>query len=124
MLASHALVLLGVPVRRVVHRVQAARDDRYESLRGYFHGASDTDGDDADSMQVRLHPVHVGERARANGMAIVELNLAALNVELISMRRAMQRLDFTPVTKIQSGDVLVLRGTQEALSLAEDRLLV
>jgi CPA2 family monovalent cation:H+ antiporter-2 len=124
MLASHALVLLGVPVRRVVHRVQAARDDRYESLRGYFHGASDAGGDDAESMKVRLQPVHVGERARANGMAIVELNLAALHVELITVRRAMQRLDFTAVTKIQAGDVLVLRGTPEALALAEDRLLV
>ena len=41
MLASHALVMLGVPLRRVVHRVQAARDERYASLRGYFHGAGD-----------------------------------------------------------------------------------
>ncbi|MFZ6755555.1 hypothetical protein ACO0KY_19580, partial [Undibacterium sp. Dicai25W] len=30
-----ALVVLGVPLRRVVHRVQAARDARYESLRGF-----------------------------------------------------------------------------------------
>jgi CPA2 family monovalent cation:H+ antiporter-2 len=35
MLASHALVILGVPLRRVVHRVQAARDERYESLRDF-----------------------------------------------------------------------------------------
>src|SRR5437899_1762163 len=54
MLASHALVLLGVPLRRVVHRVQAARDQRYASLRGFFHGASDVE-DDAESLQLRLH---------------------------------------------------------------------
>jgi CPA2 family monovalent cation:H+ antiporter-2 len=46
MLASHALVVMGVPLRRVVHRVQAARDERYASLRGFFHGASDADDRD------------------------------------------------------------------------------
>ncbi|RLM49136.1 potassium transporter, partial [Halobellus sp. Atlit-31R] len=45
MLASHALVTMGVPLRRVVHRVQVARDERYASLRGYFHGASDVSDD-------------------------------------------------------------------------------
>ena len=60
MLASHALVLLGVPLRRVVHKVQAARDERYESLRGFFHGSSD---EVPDSMQIRLHTVALAERA-------------------------------------------------------------
>ncbi|KAM9994343.1 hypothetical protein ACTFIZ_007556 [Dictyostelium cf. discoideum] len=36
MLASHALVLMGVPMRRVVRRVQQARDARYSLLRGYL----------------------------------------------------------------------------------------
>ncbi len=38
MLASHALVLLGVPMRHVLRGVQEARDARYSLLRGYFHG--------------------------------------------------------------------------------------
>jgi CPA2 family monovalent cation:H+ antiporter-2 len=63
MLASHALVMLGVPLRRVVHRVQAAREERYASLRGYFHGASDA-GDDADL--VRLHSVTLNGSAVAS----------------------------------------------------------
>ncbi|PRC94797.1 monovalent cation:proton antiporter family protein [Solimicrobium silvestre] len=122
MLASHALVLLGVPVRRVVHRVQRARDDRYESLRGYFHGASDA-VDDADNLQVRLQPIQLSEGAAAIGKLIAELCLAELEVEIISMRRAMQRFEFTPETRLASGDVLVLRGTTEVLALTEERLL-
>ena len=122
MLASHALVLLGVPVRRVVHRVQRARDDRYESLRGYFHGASDA-VEDADSLQVRLQSVPIGEAASARNRTIAELNLSDLDVELISLRRAMQRFDFTPATILQAGDVMVLRGTADALTRAEERLL-
>ena len=41
MLASHALALVGVPMRRVLRVVQDQRDARYNMLRGYFHGADD-----------------------------------------------------------------------------------
>src|SRR4029079_9348385 len=80
MLASHALVLLGVPLRRVVHRVQAARDERYASLRGYFHGASDAP-DDLPHLQVRLHSVTLPEGAYAIGKPLVVLNLAEIGAE-------------------------------------------
>lgn len=121
MLASHALVLLGVPVRHVVDRVQRARDDRYESLRGYFHGASDVTEDD--NLQVRLQPIQITDDATAKGMSIAELSLDDLDVEIINMRRDMQRFDFTLETRLVAGDVLVLRGTSESLSLAEETLL-
>ncbi len=121
MLASHALVLLGVPVRRVVHRIQRARDDRYESLRGYFHGVSDA-VEDADTVQVRLQSMLVSDGANAKDKSISELNFGDIDVELITMRRAMQRFEFTGQTLLQTGDVLVLRGTTEALALAEEKL--
>jgi CPA2 family monovalent cation:H+ antiporter-2 len=41
MLASHALALVGVPMRRVLRVVQQQRDARYGLLRGFFHGADD-----------------------------------------------------------------------------------
>jgi len=122
MLASHALVLLGVPVKRVINRVQRARDDRYESLRGYFYGASDIAEDDENS-QVRLQSVQLTENAAANGVAIADLFLEDLDVELISVRRGMQRFEFTNETELAIGDVLVLRGTSEALAFAEEILL-
>ena len=48
MLASHALALVGVPMRRVLRLVQDQRDARYGLLRGYFHGADD---DTVDELQ-------------------------------------------------------------------------
>src|SRR3569833_2875096 len=39
MLASHALALVGVPMRRVIRIVQEQRDARYNQLRGYLRGA-------------------------------------------------------------------------------------
>src|SRR5258706_15423017 len=41
MLASHALVLLGVPLRRVVRRIREVREHRYSLMRGFFHGGTD-----------------------------------------------------------------------------------
>src|SRR5476649_1333995 len=40
-LASHALLLCGVPLARVMQRVRTVRESRYGLLRGFFHGASD-----------------------------------------------------------------------------------
>ncbi|MDR2113564.1 MAG: monovalent cation:proton antiporter-2 (CPA2) family protein, partial [Candidatus Accumulibacter sp.] len=38
MLASHALIHSGVPIRRVLNRIRETRAARYRSLRGFFHG--------------------------------------------------------------------------------------
>ncbi|WP_428718318.1 monovalent cation:proton antiporter-2 (CPA2) family protein [Undibacterium curvum] len=122
MLASHALVLLGVPLRRVVHRVQAARDERYESLRGFFHGASDV-ADSPDAMQIRLHSVTLSERASAVGKRIAELALAELEVDIHTIRRGKARQEADDTLVLQSGDVIVVRGTSEAVARAELRLL-
>jgi CPA2 family monovalent cation:H+ antiporter-2 len=75
-----ALVVMGVPLRRVVHRVQAARDERYASLRGYFHGAGDA-SDDPEHLYVRLHSVILRDDAGAVGKR-VEFLLQEIQREL------------------------------------------
>ena len=120
MLASHALVMLGVPLRRVVHRVQQARDERYSALRGFFHGASDADA--ADQSGVRLHSVTLTDGARAIGQALAQIDLAATEAEVSVIRRGRERLEPAPDTLLSAGDVVVLRGTAEAVARAEARL--
>ncbi|MBR7801628.1 monovalent cation:proton antiporter family protein [Undibacterium fentianense] len=122
MLASHALVLLGVPLRRVVHTVQMARDARYEALRGFFHGASDA-ADDAENMQLRLHTVVLGERGKNLGRSIAELELSEFSVDVTNVRRGKIRLEPSPELTLEASDVVVLRGTAEGVSRAEQRLL-
>lgn len=122
MLASHALVLLGVPLARVVHSVQAARDERYASLRGYFHGAGDPyEGDD--HQQVRLHSVTLPSGATAVGETIGSLNMLRFDCEISLLRRGKVQVEITPQTVLQDGDTAVLRGTSTAIALAEERLL-
>jgi len=120
MLASHALVTMGVPLRRVVHRVQTARDERYASLRGYFHGAGDV-SDDLEHTYVRLHSVTLRDGAAAVGRKLGELGL--VEVEVTTLRRNGKSLAGDPETVLLAGDVLVLRGAGEAVNRAESRLV-
>jgi CPA2 family monovalent cation:H+ antiporter-2 len=122
MLASHALLLLGVPLRRVVHRVQVSRGERYASLRGYFHGASDAP-DDAEHLQVRLHSLALPERAKAVGKSLAALKLAEFGAEVTAVRRGKARIEVTPDTVLQAGDIVVLRGATESIARAETSLL-
>ena len=122
MLASHALVMLGVPLRRVVHRVQIARDQRYASLRGYFHGSTDVE-EDAEHLHVRLHSVVMPLTAPTIGKTLAWLDLSACGVDVPALRRSSGPTALTPETIVLAGDVVVLRGTAEAIARAEQRLL-
>jgi CPA2 family monovalent cation:H+ antiporter-2 len=123
MLGSHALVLLGVPLNRVVRRVREARDSRYRLLRGYFHGADDTTEFD-DEGHERLHSVRVEEGATAVGQPLAAIGLKEAGVEVTAVRRrGIRGADPSDALVLQAGDVVVLRGQPEALELAEERLL-
>jgi monovalent cation:H+ antiporter-2, CPA2 family len=119
MLASHALITLGVPLRRVVHRVQAARGERYASLRGFFHGSDASD----DPELVRLHSVTLDEGAHCVGRTLGAVDVAGCGAEVTTIRRGKGRLSVKPETVLEAGDVVVLRGAAEAVARAETRLL-
>ncbi len=123
MLGSHALVLLGVPLGRVVRRVREARDSRYRLLRGYFHGA-DEPAEFDDEGHERLHSVPVDSGSAAIGQSLRTIDLRAIGAEVTAIRRrGIRGAEPSDDTVLQEGDVVVLRGLPEALELAEDRLL-
>ena len=124
MLASHALLLLGVPLSRVLKKLRSVREQRYGLLRGFFRGASDEDAQLNETAQPRLLSVLITEQAAAAGMTIAQSQLDELGVEvLVVRRRNIRGLDPQPEMLMLAGDVLVLRGTQENLATAEIRLL-
>jgi CPA2 family monovalent cation:H+ antiporter-2 len=122
MLASHALALVGVPMRRVIRQVQAQRNKRYSMLRGYFHGADDDTIDELD--QERLKTVALPLTAYAVGKSIAQLSFGGIDVVVISLRRNGQQFvnDWTQVALLAQ-DTIVLSGTPACLGRAEDRLL-
>jgi CPA2 family monovalent cation:H+ antiporter-2 len=124
MLASHALVLLGVPLRRVVRRIREVREQRYSLMRGFFHGGTDEAEDPDEAREPRLHSVALMPGASALGRSLGELALDELGVQVTALRRREQRMvSPSPQTALQAGDVIVLLGTPEQLAAAEIRLL-
>ena len=121
MLASHALALVGVPMRRVIRIVQDQRDARYDLLRGYFHGADD---DSADELhQERLSTITLSSGASFMGRAISQFSLDTVGVRIVSLRRSNGKIvSIAQDPLIESGDTLVLSGRAEALSIATELL--
>ena len=122
MLASHTLVMVGVPLSRVMRRVSQVRDEQYRLLRGLFQGVGDEDeGEGA----ARLHAVTVEAGAHAVGKGIAALGLEELGVQVRAIRRPGARTKLSPaqVDTLQAGDVVVLLGAPELLAAAEERLL-
>ena len=124
MLASHALVVLGVPLGRVLRRIRSVREERYNLFKGFFRGASDeVDGID-DSQMSRLHSVQLVSGAHAIGSPIGALRLADGGVEVKAVRRGYTRYtELTPDFELHEGDVLVLLARPEQLLQAETLLL-
>jgi monovalent cation:H+ antiporter-2, CPA2 family len=122
MLASHALALVGVPMRRVLRVVQEQRDARYGLLRGYFHGADD---DTADDLQhARLLSVTLPAASAGLKGTLGEQGLPPVGVTVVSLRRASGAVvEPDDALALAAGDTLVLSGLPEPLALAEERLL-
>ncbi|HEX6828587.1 MAG TPA: monovalent cation:proton antiporter-2 (CPA2) family protein [Burkholderiales bacterium] len=121
MLATHALMLIGVPFNRVLRRIRDTREQRYALFRGVFRGAGD---EDSDAAQPRLHSVLVVEGATGAGKSLKDLELEQCMVDVTAVRvRGARSVSPGPDTVLHAGDVVVLRGTPDALAVAEMRLL-
>jgi CPA2 family monovalent cation:H+ antiporter-2 len=122
MLASHALALVGVPMRRVIRIVQDQRDARYNLLKGYFHGQDD---DTLEEMEhERLTTVTLPLASPWLGKVVADLNFHAMGVRLVNLRRASgKHANVEDQTELQVNDTLVISGTPRTLAIAEDKLL-
>ena len=125
MLASHTLVLLGVPLNRVLRRIRDTREQRYSLLRGFFHGESDEIEDAARGESRLLHSVLITPGAAAISRSVSDLALDGLGVEIkvVRQRGAAVGAIPMPATTINEGDVIVLLGTEQDCAAAEMRLM-
>jgi CPA2 family monovalent cation:H+ antiporter-2 len=122
MLASHSLLLLGVPLARVLARIRAIREERYSLFRGFFHGVTDT-SDVAETVQPRLHSVLLTEGAAAVGKSLADVAMRG-KVEVTGVRRRGTRSERPGVDwRFEAGDVVILLGRPGDIDRAESRLL-
>jgi monovalent cation:H+ antiporter-2, CPA2 family len=122
MLAAQALVLVGVPMRRVIRLTRDAREARYGLLRGYFHGADD---DTVEELhQARLQSVTLPAAADCLGRRLGDLALPMMGVQVASVRQASGYVgEGDDGLVLAAGDTLVLSGLPERLAQAEAALL-
>ena len=125
MLASHALMLIGVPLNRVVKRIRLFREERYQLFKGYFHGVSDLEDEALEKQQVRLHSVIVSPGSFAIGRRLVDMNLENFDVEVKSVRRPNSNgMVPTEESLLAEGDVIVLLGQPTGLTNAQNAMLI
>jgi CPA2 family monovalent cation:H+ antiporter-2 len=124
MLASHALVLLGVPLNRVVKRIRRFREERYKMFRGFFHGVSDVEQEDLEKNQPRLHSVVIPPSAYCVAKRVMDIGLEDHQVEVKTIRRnSFKPYEAEPESVFAAGDVVVLLGKPQDLVGAEKVLL-
>ena len=123
--AGQVMVMLGMPPSRVEARLNEIRAQDYAPLRAFFH-ASEGERASAQALNFPLQKrsVLLSENDHAAGRTAHELGLEELGVELVDVRRGPitvpgHLLD----TRLRAGDVLVLKGSDEALDHAISRLI-
>lgn len=122
MIASQAMLLLGVPLARVLRRVQAERAGHYRQLRELFVDDALDAGDAAQPGGDRLHVVQLPAGSALAGRALAELPLHGATVSAL-VREGVRQPHPPPALQVRGGDALVLFGPAEALARAEAALL-
>lgn len=123
MLASHALMFVDVSTARILRRIREIREQRYRLLRGIYYGSDEMESGN-ERIFPRLLTITMPPDAAAINKTLKDIDLASLSVEVTAVRRRNIRGPLpTDETRLESGDVIVLRGTQENLAAAEIKLL-
>ena len=123
MLASHALVMLGVPEPRVQGHIDRVRRSRYKLLHGYYHGAHNNLLDAQGRPRLLMHAVTLSADAHACGQNLPALALEQLGLEVQGVRRDGMELALDASTYLSAGDAVLLAGPLEAIEAGEARLL-
>ncbi|SFF00704.1 monovalent cation:proton antiporter family protein [Nitrosomonas sp. Nm166] len=123
MLASHALMFVDISTGRILRRIREIREQRYSLLRGFYYSVKD-ETEDSEKLLPRLLTITITPGAAAINKTLNDIDLASLDVEVTAVRRRNIRgLLPTPETRLEAGDVVVLKGTQENLAAAEIKLI-
>lgn len=124
MLASQALMLLDVPVRRVVHTVGNIRNNRYELLRNIHRREDARPASEPDVYKEELKSIVIPPGAWAVGRTVAELRARGAEVAITGIRRhGILGREPSADTCLREGDIVVVYGLPEALEHAEGVLL-
>ncbi len=122
--AGQMLIMLDTAPSQVEARMNEIRALDYAPLRSFFHSAQgDKSSTQALDYPVQNRSVLLREGHFANGCSAQELGLEQLGVALVDVHRGAIRVPGRLLdTRLRAGDVLVLKGENEAVERAIARL--
>ncbi len=125
MLASHLLLMLGVPASRILYKIRAIHTDRYRIMQGFFKGMDDqTLLEESDASRMSLHPLTVTENAFAVHKKIADIyDPESPHAIKALIRNGVRNPNPDPNLIIEAGDILVLLATPETLYILTEKIL-
>lgn len=124
MMVSHVLAISGVPIKRILARLQRERQSQYTHLHGFYFGSYEADdiSNQSDYELERLHPVRLESGAHAIGKSVQDLGLKRVSYQAV--RR--QNIEITAIEDqfiFQAEDVVLLCGPSYFVKKAEHCLI-
>lgn len=115
--AGQLLLLLDVPPSKVESSVNRIRAEDYASLRVFFHDTAQAVADEQDrDYPEQVRAIVITDAHYAAGRTPHELGLFEQGIELVDVRRGAIRVPGRLLdTRLRGGDVLLLKGSLEAL---------
>ncbi len=118
MLVSQVLYQCGVPLTRILKRLEHERRNHYQYLHGFFSGA------ETDFTLEHLHAVALPKGANAVGLTLAEIPWEKLRVEIRAVRRSGSEVESPELDwNIRPGDILIILGKPRRIEKAEHFLL-
>ena len=121
MLGSHALMILGVPLVRIIRKIRSFRAERYSMFRGYFKGATDINNDFSGQEQLELHSIEIKRNSKLVGIKLDKIKFEDFNIQIQYLRRPNMLENIEPRSDIslENDDILVILGLQQNINRFE-----
>jgi len=120
MLASHLMLLIGEPPRKVLQETRNVRKNRYQILENFYAGEDDNPMDQHQVMTGIIHSILLEDESFAIGKTLKNLELAKLNVKAEAIKRGHVRGENpSDDTNLRLDDHLVISGHPEDVERAE-----
>ncbi|WP_076542887.1 monovalent cation:proton antiporter-2 (CPA2) family protein [Shewanella sp. UCD-KL21] len=118
MLVSQVLYKCGVPLPRIIKRLESERRNHYQYLHGFFTGA------ETDFTLELLHAVALDTGADAIGKKLTDIDWSQFHVEARAVRRKGEELSPPPDDWVfERRDIVMVVGKPRAIEAVEEHLL-
>jgi len=120
MLASHLMLMIGEPPRKVLREIRGIRKNRYHLLENFYPGEDDNPMDEHQVMKGIFHTVVLNEDTFATGKTLGSLELEKFDIQVEAIKRGSIRGNNpSNETRLRIEDHLVLSGAPESMDRAE-----